>query len=167
MPRSDETRFDLLYAREFAAVKAYAVRRAGPEVADDVVAETFTIAWSQIERLPAEPRPWLFGIARNVLRGQRRAQARQREIAERLSRERLYVPTTASDRELLLALASLSEADREVVLLICWEGLSTAEAARAMGTTQVAARVRLHRARRRLARRLQIDETPHVPQEET
>jgi len=167
MPESAEKRFELLYAREYAAVKAYAVRRVGPVAAEDVAAETFTIAWSQIDRLPSDPRPWLFGIARNVLRGQRRSGARQRKLAERLSREPPYVPPAAADREVLVALASLAESDREVVMLICWEGLSAAEAARAMGTTQVAARVRLHRARRRLRNRLRTDDAHRVPQEET
>jgi RNA polymerase sigma-70 factor, ECF subfamily len=57
----------------------------------------------------------------------------------------------------LEALAALRAADREVLMLVCWEGLDSARAARVLGTTSVAVRLRLHRARRRLSQLLTED----------
>ena len=60
-----EERFTRLFDAHYAAVRAYAWRR-GPDSADDIVAETFTIAWQRLDSLPAEPLPWLIGTARHV-----------------------------------------------------------------------------------------------------
>lgn len=109
------------------------------------------VAWRTFDRLPRDARPWLFGIARNVLRQERRREGRQRAVAERLASEAASGPgESPGDRRVLAALAALSERDREVVMLVCWEELDLKGAARVMGTSHVAARVRLHRARTRL-----------------
>lgn len=145
-------RFDAVYAAHQPAVLAYALRRLPAADADEVVAETFVTAWRCIERMPADPLPWLFGIARNVTRHQRRAAGRRAALSDRLRREPAPPhPTVGGDLAVLDALGRLGASDRELVMLVCWEGLSLPEAAAVLGTTHVAARVRLHRARRRLA----------------
>jgi len=148
----DET-FEALHRDHHRAVLAYARRRVPAGEADDVVAETFTTAWRNLQRVPTEPLPWLLGVARNVILHQRRAHARRDALAQRLGEEasRISPNTEPVDHDVLRALAGLAEPDREILMLVCWDGRSVKEAARIMGTTHTAARARLHRARRRLA----------------
>ena len=146
-----------LYAAHGREVLAYALRRARtPEDGADAVAETFLVAWRRLRDVPAEPesRLWLYGVARRALANQRRGADRQDRLAERLRAEARVAleATPPQDRNetVLTALAALSPDDRELLLLIGWEELTPVEAARVLGISAVAARVRLHRARRRL-----------------
>jgi RNA polymerase sigma-70 factor, ECF subfamily len=150
-PTARETRFNQLYEEHFDAVRAYAWRR-DPDTSDDVVAETFLVAWRRLDEVPSDAAPWLFGVARNVrlnlLRGDRRREA----LADRLRTAASAQAEPTDERGALAgALASLSERDREVILLTAWEGLDHGEIAAVLGCSRTAARVRLHRARRRLA----------------
>ena len=150
-------RFERLYDAHYAAVLAYALRRSGRTVAHDVAAETFLIAWRRLEVVPVDAAPWLYGVARRVLANERRAENRRVALAERIRAAPAPLPVedAAGRAELLpAALARLPERDREALALVAWEGLTTAQAARAMGCAPTAMRVRLHRARRRLARAL-------------
>lgn len=157
-----EARFTRLYESHHSAVRAYAWRR-GPDTADDVVAETFMLAWQRLDHLPAEPLPWLIGIARNVRLNHERGERRRRD------RELRSVPTDGDDTpsfmEGLEARSSLTDAfrrlperDREVLLLAAWERLDRAGLATALGCSKTAAGVRLHRARGRLADALSLIE---------
>jgi RNA polymerase sigma factor (sigma-70 family) len=151
-------RFDRLFGEHRRAVLGYALRRADdPADAADVLAETFLIAWRRLDDVPFEEgaRAWLLGVARRVLANQRRGARRHSELAERIGRELAtqlaQVPEPSETDMLVLgALATLSEDDREVLLLAGWEGLSPSEIAAAMGLRAVTVRSRLHRARRRL-----------------
>ena len=145
-------RFEEIYRRHQGAVAAYARRRASAEAAEDVVAETFLVCWRRLERVPDEPLPWLYAVARKTLANQRRAAARQATSAG----GDISVGTVAfqGDPALGTAFARLSERDREVLRLVAWEGLSLREAAAVLGCSAVACRVRFHRAKRRLASRL-------------
>jgi RNA polymerase sigma-70 factor, ECF subfamily len=78
-------RFELLYAKYAPAVKAYALRRAGASMADDVVAEVFVVCWRRFEEVPVDPLPWLLGVARRVLSTQRRSERRRGALHERLA----------------------------------------------------------------------------------
>jgi RNA polymerase sigma-70 factor (ECF subfamily) len=150
-------RFERLYDAHYAAVLAYALRRSGRTIAHDVAAETFLVAWRRLEVVPVDAAPWLYGVARRVLANERRAEHRRTALAERMRATRAPEPVDdAVGRAGLLqaALARLPERDREALALVAWEGLSTAQAARAMGCAPTAMRVRLHRARGRLARAL-------------
>jgi RNA polymerase sigma-70 factor (ECF subfamily) len=143
-------------------VLAYCLRRR-PETAEDALAETFAVAWRRRDAIPQEPLPWLYGVARRVLANQRRSARRQTAVADRLAAE----PQTER-REvepILAALARLRPADRELLLLVAWEGLTPAQAARTLGTSAAACRVRLFRARRRLER-LMAGEEPAAAHEE-
>ena len=137
-------------------VLAYALRRADPATAEDVVAETFVIAWRRLADVPERPLPWLLGVARRVLANQRRGARRRRALAEHL-RERASAPSGpegAPEGRALTALASLAERDREALLLHAWEGLDHAQAGTVMGCSGATFAVRLHRARRRFEREL-------------
>jgi RNA polymerase sigma-70 factor (ECF subfamily) len=152
--------FEAVYEQHASAVKGYAMRRTDPARADDVVAEVFLIAWRRLDDIPAEPRPWLFGVARRVLANERRRLARQGATLHRLEpwpsagADPVDQPALA-DRPLEDALRNLSDSDREALLLTAWEGLSHRDAARVLGVREATFTVRLHRARRRLGRALE------------
>jgi RNA polymerase sigma-70 factor (ECF subfamily) len=154
-----QERFERLYRGYGVEVLAYLRRRATPELADDGLAETFLVVWRRLDEVPDEPRAWLLGVARRVLANQRRSFRRQRSLAERISVERpIAVASEVEGDPVLEALSKLRSADQEVLLLVAWDGLTSAEAACVVGCSAVAVRLRLHRARRRLAHLLATDE---------
>jgi RNA polymerase sigma-70 factor (ECF subfamily) len=165
-----EARFARLYAEYGRDVLAYALRRtARPEDAADAVADTFLVVWRRAGEVPSgsQARLWLYGVARRTLANQQRGEQRRTRLAERLRRElpSLVPVQSAPDAEggaVLHALGHLSDSDRELLLLVGWEGLDPAEAARALGISAVTARSRLHRARRRLRKALEAQE-PAAP----
>jgi RNA polymerase sigma-70 factor, ECF subfamily len=144
--------FEELYELYSADVRAYCLRRADPALADDAVSQTFEIAWRRRSELPRKPRGWLLGVARRMLANARRAHVRQRRLVERLSGEPVLSDDGSVPRPPVLeALARLSEDDQEALLLAAWEGLPSREASKVLGCSPAAFRLRLHRARRRLA----------------
>jgi RNA polymerase sigma-70 factor (ECF subfamily) len=149
-------RFEGLFRSHADAVRRYALRRTDPDAADDVVAETFLIAWRRFDDMPANARPWLLGVARRVMSNRRRSDHRIVSLSDRLAERERRTPSGASDdSDLRLtiegALERLPEKEREALRLLAWDGLSTAEAAIVLGCTRATLAVRLHRARRRLA----------------
>ena len=164
MGAADERRreaFERLFRDTRADLLAYLLRRsATPEDAADVLAETYLIAWRKLDAIPRgdTARPWLFGVARNVLM---KGASRRRSYAlvvERLALElRAVRPAlTGDDRSEALdtALAALPEMDREILMLTAWEGLTPTQIATVVGKSANVVRVRLHRARSRLKRKL-------------
>jgi RNA polymerase sigma-70 factor (ECF subfamily) len=147
---ADDERFAQVFDAHFRAVSAYALRRTTPAEAEDVVAETFLVAWRRLDELPEDPKAWLLGVARRVLANQRRAAGRRRALVDRVASEAVRSESAASIPPVLQALSRLSERDREALLLVAWEGLSTIEGATAFGSSPTAFKVRVHRARRRL-----------------
>ncbi|MFG1690307.1 RNA polymerase sigma factor [Nonomuraea sp. NPDC049269] len=148
----DAHRFTSMYDGCRQRVWAYVVSRAGRQVADEVVSETFAIAWRRLDDVPEPALPWLLGVARNVLRDNIRAETRREALNAEL---RAWTEGDVADQVterlgVLRALAELPEDDREVLLLIAWQGLSPKDAARVIGCSSAAFRVRLHRARKRL-----------------
>ena len=160
MEATRNERFENLFREHYAAVRGYALRRAPRDLAPDVVAETFLVAWRRLDDVPADPLPWLYGVARRVLANARRSADRGLALERRLAAA--AVPADPGDpgehvgeAEIVrAALARLSERDRETLMLVAWEGLSPARAARAAGCTRTTFAVRLHRARGRLAAQL-------------
>jgi RNA polymerase sigma-70 factor (ECF subfamily) len=149
---NSEQRFRAAYDEHVRAVAAFALRRA-PTAADaeEVVSETFLVAWRRFDEAPADLRPWLFGVARHVLRHQYRAEARRDALGARLAGALRGLGAGSDDHGWLVdALRELPENDRDVLTLTAWEGLSHGEASRVLGCTPAAVAVRLHRARRRL-----------------
>lgn len=125
------------------------------EDAADAVADTLLVLWRKEKSIPTHregARRYSFGVARKVLQSTRRGRQRRSSLAHQL-RAAVVEHTVASpliDLELKVALESLSEKDRELVLLVAWEGFSVADAGRVLGLSQVAARARYSRARSRL-----------------
>lgn len=160
MAAAREERFEGLFRANYPAVRAYALRRTSPDAAQDVVAETFLVAWRRLDEVPADALPWLYGVARRVLANQRRTADRGAALEDRLAGAAPRLPgrdpgDSAGDAELLrVALGRLSETSREALMLVAWQGLSGARAARAAGCSRAAFAVRLHRARARLAAEL-------------
>lgn len=127
----DPQPFERMFRAHHDAVLAYALRRAGCEAdARDVVAETFLVAWRRFGEAPGDAQlPWLYGVARRALANRRRAAGRRTALVGRLGWAAAapgpHDPTArTSDGALAAALDRLSEADREALLLVTWEGLS-------------------------------------------
>lgn len=164
---SSQQLFETVYEQHASAIKGYAMRRIDPARAEDIVAEVFLVAWRRLDDMPAEPRPWLFGVARRVLANERRRLARHDVALGRLeppagSADPADGPALAS-RPLEDALRSLSDADREALLLTAWEGLNHRDAARALGVKEATFTVRLHRAKRRLGRAIEHSHPATAP----
>jgi RNA polymerase sigma-70 factor (ECF subfamily) len=153
------SRFEALYQAHAGAVWTYVRRRSDAQAADDVVADVFVVAWRRVKDVPDDPLPWLLGVARRMLANRRRGWARAQALRDRMAVEQATAPSTGglkseSDHAVLRALGALSERDREVLLLVGWEGLEPAQAARALGVHPNTFAARMYRARRRFARAL-------------
>ena len=153
-------RFAVLFDRHAPHIHRYLARRAGRQVADDLVAETFLTAFAKRDRYDlgySDARPWLYGIATNLVGQHRRDEARQYRIRQGAVTEpevpdhadRVAAGVTAQATRALLdtALAALSAGDRDVLLLIAWEQLTYQEVSRALAIPAGTVRSRLHRAR--------------------
>lgn len=176
-PRTDDTeliaaslvepaRFAELFDRHYPAVHRYLRRRVGAELADDLAAETFTLAFGQRHRYrPERPeRPdiaaWLYGIAGNLLRQHARAEQRRLRAYARVVADPAgpdagdgvaeRVDASVAARRAVLAVAELPAEQREVLLLLAWTDLDCVRIAGALGVPPGTVRSRLHRARQRL-----------------
>jgi RNA polymerase sigma-70 factor, ECF subfamily len=161
VPGRASARFDACFRAHYAEVLAYVLRRVGERPrAEDVAAETFAVAWRRLDALPAEPLPWLLGIARRLILDDARSMRRRSRLRARLAGVRrpgsgVDPADSVSERSAILAaLGRLSERDREVLRLAAWEGLDARRASATLGCSPGAYAVRLHRARRRLAKEL-------------
>lgn len=148
--------FGVIYARHAPAVHAYVARRAGTAVADDLLGEVFvTAVEARLRFRPHESGsalPWLYGIAANLLRSHRRRRAgpvtTDGDSGVDWDAVDARLDAAARRAELRSAMASLTDVERQLLLLVAWEGLTPSEAGAALGITPEAARTRLHRARR-------------------
>ncbi|MCP9212467.1 RNA polymerase sigma factor [Streptomyces sp. NEAU-Y11] len=148
--------FEGVYREHRHQVWRYLMRRMPERDAEDALAEVFSQAWASRHSLRGPALPWLYGIARHVVartlahvhRGTGSPTPVTLPVADSAEEQ------TAARSGALAALGCLSDAEREAVLLIAWEGLSPAHAARAAGCSTPAMTLRLHRARRRLEREL-------------
>ncbi|ASR55864.1 RNA polymerase sigma factor [Cellulomonas sp. PSBB021] len=155
---SDAQRFSDLWDRYAPRIQAYALRHVDRDEAPEIVAETFLVAWRRLADVPGEPLPWLLVVARNTVASHRRSRHRARVLSDELARLHAVVAPASSSADevvserdaLLRALAALTPVEREALLLVAWDGLSPAQAARMAGCSVSAFKVRLHRARRRL-----------------
>jgi RNA polymerase sigma-70 factor (ECF subfamily) len=160
--------FRCLYEASFDAVWSYAVSRVGRQSAEDLVSETFTIAWRRRDSLPPDPLPWLIRVARNLALELYRDVARRRSLETELQEGSTVGDRVESDiaegvvarHQALSALARLSQKDRELLMLVAWHGLSPRQAAQALGCSRATFFVRLHRARARLEHTLRTQASP-------
>jgi RNA polymerase sigma-70 factor, ECF subfamily len=153
-------RFRAVYDSNYHRILGYVLRRtANRQDAEDAVAETFLTAWRRLEKVPPGngARPWLYGVARNVLANNRRGERRRVRLRNVLNAEpgSQSLQRGGTDTEVAAAFAGLGDDDRELLALAAWEGLDPGEIATVLGCSRNAARIRLHRARRRLARELE------------
>ncbi|MFI0354515.1 RNA polymerase sigma factor [Actinomadura sp. 9N407] len=159
----ERRRFEEIYAAHYEAISRYALRRTGsPDDAVDVLSETFLTAWRRLDAVPDGDGTllWLYGVARRVLANHHRGTVRRELLISRLRGEFLEaapehaVAEQAVADELRAAFGRLSDDDRELLALTGWEGLRPAEIAEVLGCRAAGVRVRLHRARKRLAAEL-------------
>ncbi|MBN8881614.1 MAG: sigma-70 family RNA polymerase sigma factor [Salana multivorans] len=158
-PEPAARRFEHLWDAFARRVHAYALRHVDPDTASEVLSETFLVAWRRLDDVPGNPLPWLLVVARNTIRNQSRSQYRRRLLESELGRIAEVAGGTAPGAEavalerqtLLRGLATLAPKEREALLLVTWDGLTTAEAADVAGCSTSAFAMRLQRARRRLA----------------
>lgn len=157
-------RFREMYTRHYPDVVRYGLRRLdGLTAAEELAQEVFLVAWRRPAEVPAKELPWLYGVARRLLANHWRARRAAPTFAE-------LTDTAALDRhdgvvrlvDVRSALARLSEDDQEILRLIGWEQLSLTEAALVLGCGLAAAKVRVHRARRRLTALLR-DQPEKIP----
>lgn len=156
-------RFREVYDANYERILGYAVRRTDSvEDAHDVVNDTFLVAWRRLDDVPDGDRArlWLYGTARRTLANHYRGRRRRRRLVARLHAEpiKLIEPAVVSDGPeaagVATAFSRLSQDDQELLLLVGWEQLDTAELAEVLACKPSTARVRLHRARKRFAREL-------------
>ncbi|MEJ3748599.1 RNA polymerase sigma factor [Actinomycetes bacterium KLBMP 9797] len=152
--------FAALFDRHYRKIYAYAARRLGAGLADDIAAETFLIAFDRrdgYDRTRADAGPWLYGIAANLIARHARAEARHLRALSRTGVIDVVewdgdavagrLDAVAVRDRLAEALAALPATEREVLLLVAWAGLSCQDAATALDIPAGTARSRLHRAR--------------------
>ncbi len=158
---SSDVRFRRLFDEHEAAMREYCSRRLEMNEANDAVAEVFLVAWRKIHELPAgqDELPWLYGVARNVVRNVERSRRRRVRLGAKLdataplsaSGPEQQVVRRVEDRLVLQAMSSLKLDDRELLRLRTWEELSRSELATVLGITAEAVDMRLKRAIKRMA----------------
>jgi RNA polymerase sigma-70 factor (ECF subfamily) len=156
-------RLTALFHQHGAQVRDFARRRVGPHAAEEILAETFLVAWRRIDDVPDPALAWLYKVASYEVANHRRRQERNQRLTVALAARTTDQGAEPEPGESLGmggavrdAFAILRPEDQEVLRLAAWEQLSSAEGAEVLGCSIAAYRVRLHRARRRLARRAGI-----------
>jgi RNA polymerase sigma factor (sigma-70 family) len=171
--RHDPEAFSALFTRHAATIQRYVTRRLGSGAADDVVAETFLLAFRQrasYDPARADALPWLYGIATKLIGRHRRDEVRLYRALARTGADEVTAPFTdqvdsavtagMANRRLAAALARLPAAYRDPLLLVAWGDLSYEETSLALGIPKGTVRSRVSRARARLRRMLDdIDPT--------
>ncbi|UUV32678.1 RNA polymerase sigma factor [Amycolatopsis roodepoortensis] len=155
--------FSAIFDRHAAHIHRYLVRRIGPTAAEDALGEAFLVAFRKRAGYDTErrdARPWLYGIATNLVAQRRREEAKELKLREALGppsheeghAERVAEQVTAEAMGKLLdsALAELADGDRDALTLFAGEGLSYEEVASALGIPLGTVRSRLNRARRKV-----------------
>ncbi|MFF5362048.1 RNA polymerase sigma factor [Streptomyces scabiei] len=181
--RAERARFEALAHVVAEPLHRYLLRRADPDQVDDVLSDTLLVLWRRIEDVPGlqpaperEPEapaghfpdpdavlPWCYGVARGCLANARRAERRRRSLLERLTWTASTASTAtgvvarsgADHSDLHAALAQLRPLDREIVLLWAYEELTPSRIAEVTGLSANAVSIRLHRAKKKLAARLE------------
>jgi RNA polymerase sigma-70 factor (ECF subfamily) len=161
-----------VFDRYYATIHGYLARRLGQTLADDLASETFLAAFTRRDRYDlarADARPWLFGIASNMVARHHRAEQRRYramartgvdEVSEgHADRVAVRVDATARRSALAAALSEIPAKDRDVLLLVAWADLTSEQAGQALGIPAGTARSRLHRARQRV--RAALERTSH------
>ena len=163
LSRHEPEQFTVLFRRHAPYIQRYVARRLGPDAADDIVAETFLLAFRQRDKYDpsrADARPWLYGISTNLIGRHRRAEIRLYRALARTGADPVVEPFTdrvdervsasSASGQLAAALAKLSADVRDTLLLAAWGDLTYEEIATALGVPVGTVRSRLSRARSKL-----------------
>lgn len=151
--------FGAIFERHFDAVHGYARRRLGRGLAEEIAAETFTRAFDRrgsYDRSRPDARPWLFGIAANIVRRHWRTERRRLNALGRLGSNGVEVPAGEARGDLVAALNALPAREREALLLYALAELTYEEIAEALELPVGTVRSRLSRARSRIRKRLDV-----------
>jgi RNA polymerase sigma-70 factor (ECF subfamily) len=144
-------RFEALAAEVVEPVRRFLARRTGPDIADDVLAETLLVCWRRLDQVPENALPWVYGVARNCLANIQRGDRRQVRLAARISvvdpPEEAQREAEAEDERVTAALEALRPDEADLLRLWAWEQLGPSEIADVLGITPNAVSIRLHRAR--------------------
>jgi RNA polymerase sigma-70 factor (ECF subfamily) len=165
---SEQMRFQEMFRQTYPAVSRFVFSRGYQSAdAEDLIAATYEIAWRRRDQLldGQDAIPWLLKVVRNLALNAYRKTAREQSLLDRIQHAHgggvdrgEQTPTGLADwPRVQVALQQLRPIDRELVLLVAWDELTPAQAGRVLGLRPVAARSRLHRARRRLAGLLNTD----------
>ncbi|MFI7447368.1 RNA polymerase sigma factor [Nonomuraea sp. NPDC049714] len=159
----DPDLFTVVHDRYFRDIYLYVAGRLDTQIAEDITAETFLLAFDQRDRFDPERgglRPWLFGFATNLIARHRRKETRHYRALSRLGpepvvegHENRVVASVAAERmqpHLAKALAALSGGERDVLLLVALGQLSYDEVAEALGIAVGTVGSRLSRARAKI-----------------
>jgi RNA polymerase sigma-70 factor, ECF subfamily len=171
----DPDTFAELFHRHSGEIGRYVTRRVGPGIAEDLVAETFLVAFRRrgsYDGSRTDARPWLYGIATNVMRRHRRDEVRALRALERTGVDPVLadsftdrvdgqVAAEEMSRRLAPALARLNAGQRDVLLLTAWAGLTVDQIAEVLGIPNGTARSRLDRARTKIRAVLTDAAHPH------
>lgn len=163
--QGEDAWFRRVFDENFEAIRAYCLRRLPRDEAEEAASEVFLVVWRRIDDVPSgeAARPWIFGVARNVIRDFDRKRRRAARLQTRLGSlahssqpgpERVVV-ASAEYRQLTNAARQLSKSDREILRLRLWEELSMKDIAVVMRCKEKAASKRYQRAVARLARHSQ------------
>ena len=162
-----EAAFRELFMAAYDDLLCFVERRTHLAVADDVVSETFLVAWRRLDDVPEsldEARAWLFTVAHHLLRNRQRSEQRQQRVALRILRERDPAggdaDAVAAHVDLARAWRRLSPADQEALTLTAIEDLTGHQAAHVLVISRTAFSLRLLRARRRLRQHLRRQPVP-------
>lgn len=166
LARTDPGRFALVFDRYFVTIHRYLARRVGPDLAEDLAGDVFRIAFERRETFDSQresARPWLYGIATNLIHGERRSEERRLRALQRVAaaacvalgedaydRAAERVDTEGNAASIGAAVGQLTESDRDALILFAVEGLTYVEVAAALMIPVGTVRSRISRARSRL-----------------
>lgn len=169
---AQDARFAEVYERFFRQVYGYCLRRTSADRAEDVVAETFLVAWRKFDEVPTGDAalPWLYSVAYRVLSTHFRGMSRQRRLAEKLTSVGLdpvastedFVVMSEEATHLFAAMERLKTTDQEILKLTVWEELSHAEIAEVLRIKVGAVKQRALVARRNLTREFNRQEKKRI-----
>ncbi|MCL1588801.1 MAG: sigma-70 family RNA polymerase sigma factor [Actinomycetia bacterium] len=164
---TNEAEFRVMYKQYFDPVARYCLRRLPEHSAQDAVSDVFLTAWRRFDSIPPgdQSLPWLYGIAKNVVRNINRSGRRSMRLSAKVKAQAHYpepspdvqVIRKEQDDELVAALLTLKADDQEVLRLRAYEGLSVKQISIAIGCSEEAAKKRVSRALCRLRKAAAIE----------
>lgn len=151
-----ELAFIALYKDCYPRIHRFVQRRIDDaELAQELAADVFRVAWQKWDGASATEISWLFTVARNLIGNAYRGRERQSALQEKLMGSATGEQATTGDyEEVENALAALRDKDRDILQLAYWDDLTIAEIAQVLDCSQSSAKVRLHRAREAFRRLL-------------